>query len=366
MVGHIISEKGRKALAILESCIGTKGIWASPDRYKDQCWTRDLALAIQPLLLDLGRTTSFEHLANLADLQQQNGKIPILFLDDEARWLEEKEAKSKAQGRESFMLRRYREGQLHDLTPGTRDSEICFALAVMDFNIRANEELIVFHDRALKAIAYVESRLMVDGLHYGADWRDTMHKELLDKALLTNNSLLFLVYTLYGQKERAARLRKRVLESHLINGRFIDYPGSDRFDPLGGALAVLTGLAPEESYAGLLKSFRSVDSSTGVTIKCKHNPVSPAEREVIDRTDGVVTWPFVVGFTVLAALRMGEEAFAREQFAKMQDMVGFAEWYDPATGQGYGAPEQLWSATLYARAEFHLTGSSSTHQSQTL
>jgi GH15 family glucan-1,4-alpha-glucosidase len=29
---------------------------------------------------------------------------------------------------------------------------------------------------------------------------------------------------------------------------------------------------------------------------------------------------------------------------------GFREWYDPATGKGYGAQEQLWSATLFLRA----------------
>jgi hypothetical protein len=59
----------------------------------------------------------------------------------------------------------------------------------------------------------------------------------------------------------------------------------------------------------------------------------------------------VVGYAILAAQTMGPEgqAFAAEQRAKLEALDGFYEWYDPATGAGYGAPLQGWSAALYLR-----------------
>jgi glycogen debranching enzyme len=64
-------------------------------------------------------------------------------------------------------------------------------------------------------------------------------------------------------------------------------------------------------------------------------------------------WPFVVGFTVFAALQVKEYEFAIEQFSKFVDLDGvggFGEWYDPADGKQWGEPKQGWSAALYARA----------------
>ena len=41
---------------------------------------------------------------------------------------------------------------------------------------------------------------------------------------------------------------------------------------------------------------------------------------------------------------------AKDQFKKLSSLESFREWYDPSTGKGYGAREQLWSAALYLRA----------------
>ena len=131
-----------------------------------------------------------------------------------------------------------------------------------------------------------------------------------------------------------------------------DYPDAERFDPLGLALAVLNGVVGFESYSAILTAFSSVDSSFGVTIKCRHNPLNAEEAQMIEETDGVVVWPFVVGFVILASLKMQHENFAREQFNKLLMLEGFREYYDPRIGKGYGAAEQLWSATLFMRAKF--------------
>jgi GH15 family glucan-1,4-alpha-glucosidase len=88
----------------------------------------------------------------------------------------------------------------------------------------------------------------------------------------------------------------------------------------------------------------------GVTIQCKHNPYLPGEREVIERTGGIVIWPFVIGFTVLAALHIGADEFALDEFNKFVHLDGFGEWYDPDDGNKWGEFEQGWSAALYVRA----------------
>ncbi len=86
------------------------GVFASPDRYKYQCWTRDLALAVAPLLLEHGRYDIVRaHLRNLCERQRDNGQIPILFLSDEKKW---REKKVSERGENSFMVGRYDAGEL--------------------------------------------------------------------------------------------------------------------------------------------------------------------------------------------------------------------------------------------------------------
>lgn len=351
---------------ILDECMGTEGVWADPTRYRGQCWTRDLVLAVLPVVYDQRRRrlTALRHLENLAGRQRLDGRVPIVFLDGpggHARFLADKLGKTARDRRMSFMLKRYLRGQLWNLTPGTRDSEILFVLGLHEYERNAPDPGLVAsrHVNVEMALDHVRSRLMVDGLVQGADWRDTMEKELAYEPLLTNNALLFRALRLYetaldadgpDRHAESEALRQRILATHFADGRVIDYPGNDRFDPLGAAFAVLHDVVGPGYYPRVVEAMRSVDSPCGVTIKCRHNPISAEERAIIERTDGVVTWPFVVGFSVLALLKMGERAFAEEQFAKLVTLDGFREWYDPATGQGCGADRQLWSATLYWRA----------------
>ncbi|MCX6714336.1 MAG: hypothetical protein NTX72_00800 [Candidatus Uhrbacteria bacterium] len=344
--------KVRKAEQVLERCIGNKGVWADSTRYRYQCWTRDFALAILPLLLERKQfAIARMHLKELTKRVRPNGQVPILFLDRTIPFLADKVTKSIRARNISFMLGRYVTGNLWNLTPGTRDSEINYLIAMHEYATAANDQAFLSDNMKTidRVMRYVEYKLMSDGLLLGCDWRDTMHLELGNSALLTNNSILFHVYALMHSVQKAHFLKLRI-QSRFWNGTsYQDAPDRPRFDPLGGSLAVLHGAIPREQYASVIKSFRSVDSPHGVLIKCKHNPQNEEEREVIERTDGIVVWPFIVGFSILALIKMGEMEFAREQFEKLNNLVGCCEWYDPATGKGYGATEQLWSATLYLR-----------------
>ncbi len=351
------------ALDILQSCIGIRGVYADPTRYDYQCWTRDFALAIQPVLPRVpgGVEAGERHLRSLAARQENDGKLPIVFLDGPlgtAHFLWAKITKSIADGKLSFMLRRYLTGHLADLTPGTRDSELMFLLALSQRQGALPDKL---RQAATLAGNYIEHNLLdQDGMLVGADWRDTMEKELGDKALLSNNAIWHGLLRHTRQYARADQLRERLL-ARTENGIFVDYPGAGRFDPLGGALTVLHGVAGAEHADWLVDCFKSVDSAYGVTIRCRHNPLNLTEGLVIDRTDGQVVWPFVVGFAAIALHRLGTpeaRALARQQLDKLLALDGFREWYDPADGRGYGAEKQLWSAALTLRACAEIIGQS--------
>ncbi len=347
-----IGSKREKAWEIVEACLMPDfGVFASPDRYRYQCWTRDLALAVAPLLLEHGRYDIVRtHLHNLCKRQRDNGQIPILFLSDEKKWREQKVAQ---RGENSFMVGRYDAGELWNLTPGTKDSEILFAIAMYEY-ANASYDWSLFDDFSgvvVTAIKYVENSNVVNGLAVGADWRDTMEKELANKQLLTNNVLLAKAYQLSCQFDEAYYLRRRIMSQFVRDNAFVDYlPDGARPDPLGLALGVMYDVIPAEMYELVVKQFDAVDTDCGVTIKCIHNPYSEGEQEVFAETDGEVVWPFVVGFTVMALEKMRYHTYALEMFQKMEQLDGFYEWYDPRDGKGYGAPEQLWSAALYLRA----------------
>lgn len=344
--------KKSQAEALLLSCIGTNGVWADPTRYRYQCWTRDLNLALLPALVAMGQTNAvLKHLVTLRSQQRPTGQIPILFLDDEHAWLEIKTTATR--GKPSFMLQRYSQGELWNLTPGTTDSEMHYIIAVQEM-VRAlgslGTALDSFHDRATEhAVGFIRKyRLNSNQLFVGCDWRDTMHLELGDKTLLTNNCLLYHAQVLLGMDKLAAVYRLIIQNTFFTNHQCVDYPGAG-FEPLGAALAVLYDVADSEHYACILDGFAAADTPLGVATRCRHNPQSDKEAEVIERTDGVVVWPFVVGFVALALHKMGATGQAKTQFAKLAAHDGFHEWYDPADGVGYGASQQAWSAALFLR-----------------
>ena len=378
-------KKFDEARRLLLGCCGTKGIFAGSGlRYKNQYWTRDLVLALGPALEILANSPRFpieqaekfrylvrHHLLQLAHRQGTNGAIPILFSDFCELFCMKLEkagvVKSQIDSSQSFVLKRILEGMdrsgnfpefddfpqsdlergLYRLTPGTTDSELLFALAVYSWDLAGDKRL---KDAADKAVRYIEEHYMHDGLHHGADWRDTMEKFFRDRPLLTNNALLSRVYLHQHAFDKKHALQDKIREKLGKGGVWLDYPDATRFDPLGASLAVLNDIVTIDQYKKVMEGFNSVDTDYGVTIQCKHNAYRGGEKEVIDATDGIVVWPFVVGFTVLAALKMDYLTFAEAQFNKLINHQGFAEWYDPRDGRAWGEPEQGWSAALYVRA----------------
>lgn len=345
------------------SCFGKHGIWADNDRYRYQCWTRDLSLAMAPAALLLGRGDLVRtHLHSLARRQGKDGAIPILFLDGirgHAHFVIEKARKWAQTGRASFMLTRYLSGDLGRLTPGTKDSELHFARAVYDY---AHDDPVLVH-AADRAITYMEKHVLsVDGLVQGADWRDTMDSELSMTPVLSNNAIWFWILNVRREHARAQIVREAL--ARRTCGLLGDYAGNKFPDPLGLALGVINGLILPPRYWDVMDLLHSVMTPIGPAIKCKHNPRNEEEAQVIDRTQGVVVWPFVVGYVRRALnkieacghVKLNVKVHAqimRRELDQIRDMVkhldpdhGLAEWYDPETGKGYGSKCQGWSAAL--------------------
>jgi hypothetical protein len=315
------------------------------------------------------RATIERHLDELASRQYPDGRIPIMFVDDPLRWIALKTLNSIRNFRVSFLLKQYlsKDG-IGQLSPWTRDSEFLYALAVAEFVFRTRD--IPFLNRHMphveRALGYVEAHLMRDGLVIGGDWRDT-RPDFADKALLSNNCLLYRAYQRLGMKDKAEEIKRRINNCfpvyHLLtNGQnqchhYRDYIGTDEFDTLGNALVILFGIAPSGYWDRIIIAAEAYDTPFGYKVNgVTLPPKSEVEERVMLATNqhGVI-WPFIHGFMILAALAAGRESLAARQFEKWTKLDGFYEFYDPRTGVGLGSSDQVWSAALYFRCALALT-----------
>lgn len=347
-----ISQKLFQARKIIENCIGSKGVWASPVRYKYQCWTRDFAIAIEEALFYLGESEVVKiHLDQLAKRQYDDGRMPIMFLDKPLRWLAFKAWNSIQNRRMSFLLKQYfsKDG-IGQFSPWTRDSEFLYVFAVLQYsNFAKDESFLARHRKHIHvALAYIEKSLMKEGLIFGGDWRDT-RPDLTDKFLLTNNCFLYQTYRFLGEAKKADALKAEINKKFWTGSYYRDYIGVDNFDTLGNALAILFEVAPKEYWSPVIENAGKMDTPygyklNGVTLP----PKSKEETAVMLRTNqfGVI-WPFIHGFMILAELKAGESIIVRTQFEKWTNLGGFYEFYDPTTGKGHGSVDQTWSAALY-------------------
>ena len=378
-----MNTKTKHAISIIRSCIGEKGVWASNNRYANQCWTRDFCIATCHLFLHnhlLENLTIVEvHLNNLMLKQRSNGSIPILFLDNEKEFLKNKISKSIQIGSVSFMLERYLNDKLEDLTPHTRDSEVLFVIAVCDYllcycqingdTIKSNSHHHTYqlYNAAYKAINYIESNITINRLIHGADWRD-VREDLNDKTVLTNACLLFQAYKLFSvvqmkfnggimwalTKEKAFYVSEYILQNFWNGTYFIDYPGTNNFDLLGNSLAVLFFLTNDDQKESIFNYAMTLSGPSGIkTTEIFLPPLNQKEKEVMER-DSAVIWPFTNGFMLEAMLCSGMNKWidvAKKEFIKWENLDGFHEWYDIVDGNGYGSADQVWSAALYLRVK---------------
>jgi glycogen debranching enzyme len=344
-----------EAKTILKSCVGKIGIWASNDRYRWQCWTRDFVIAVLPLLLERGLYLNIakSHLNEMAKRQKPNGQIPILFIEKKLPWLFRKFMNALVNFRMPFMLKRFFTiGGVANLTPWTKDSEILYCLGVALYYKKTGD--MMFWERHCqnidKAIQYIQKNLMYGGLVFGGDWRDTK-PEFSRTMLLTNNCFLYQAYKLLGMSLEAEDLKKNIVNNFWTGTHFRDYVGTDRFDTLGNALAIIYELTSSEMNDLIIKQAMALNTDFGFKLNGVTLPPKDAvEAELMKRIeqDGVI-WPFISGLMIIAFYQAGQMNLARVEFDKWNQLPGFYEFYNPKNGQGHGSSDQLWSAVVYLR-----------------
>jgi glycogen debranching enzyme len=351
------SEKSRQAMGILASCIGNKGIWASSDRYKYQCWTRDFVIAVLPLILETEdpyyMLVAERHLDQLRKRQKPNGQIPILFLDNTTKWLKIKVQNSIQNKRMSFMLKQFlNKDGVFNLTPWTKDSELLYLLGVgLYYQKTGNMEFIERHCKSIdRAFKYIENNLLYKGLIMGSDWRDT-RPDYMRTMLLTNNCFLAHAYELLGMTKQANDLKDSIRKNFWNSSYFVDFIGSNNFDTFGNALAVLTGVAKDSDHTNIIISANKLRTGIGFKLNgVTLPPKSAKEAELMSRIkqNGVI-WPYIHGFMTLALQKMNAKKSTERALQQMTNLNGFYEFYNPDTGEGHGSKNQLWSACLYLR-----------------
>ncbi len=357
-----VEVKLTNAHRVMQACMGEKGLWASPYRYKDQCWTRDFVYAGQRYLIRSGRADLARmHLLNMMSGQKIDGRVPIMYLDRRARWLAGKAWNSIRNRRLSFLLRAYfsRDG-VGWLSPWTRDSEMLLLLGLGEYQLLTGDNPFVTgqKDHTVNALLYLTRDLKNgQGLIRGADWRDT--RPDLDTAyLLSNNVLMHRALRLLFPTE-SVKPMAGVINAEFWNGQYFrDYVGSDEprtspdeFDTFGNALAILYGIASPEQAASILDKVQELDTDFGYRLNTVTlPPKNEAEADLMSRISQTgVIWPFVHAYMLLAALHAGRRDLAEEGFHKWTRLSGFWEYYDPEQGTGHGSEDQMWSAAMYIR-----------------
>lgn len=293
------------ALSVVAGCVGSEGFYASTDTYAHQYWTRDLSFCVETLLA-LGYANEVRrHLVNL-----WKRSLPVYFMDHRWSW-----ARTNARRAPELLNPRAWLGIPHALF-STVDSPWHARLATR-----------IFEETTGKRIPGAK-RIVIPETLRGGDWRDLAY-ELHGEYLLSNQCLLH-------------RLRG---PGHTEACRKMVWPVNDSLgiDPLGSALSVLWDTC--DPRPGILERFHAVLAPQG--IRCS----TVTRRPVLASCNQYGTiWPFVAYYVILALRKLGENALAEQEFAKLDRLDGFHEWYDPITSAPGGSRGQLWSACLYLRA----------------
>ena len=351
--------KLQEAKDIINCSIGDLGISAGCDRYENQYWTRDFALAGKDSLFLLGNGTIVKkHLLNIALRQRNSGSIPSRFAKNNIRFIK-KIIKEEVLDDWKYLTNKLFVSQVYNIKRNPldihkwfiwyADNEILFIIAAKEYikstNDKKFEEFI--NPNINKAFKYIEEKLMKGGLVVGSDWRDTVYS-LSDKKVFSVNIMLWRAYVLCDLKDKANQLKQQI-EKSFYNGNFYkNTPDDNSFDTLGHSFAVLWNFIQVEKYEEILDKFKEVETKFGYRA---NNMIFPKELlgyKDHERTNQFSTvWPFINGYAILSLIKMKKYDLARKQMVIWNEIDNFYEWYNPENGKGCGAKEQMWSAALY-------------------
>ena len=336
--------------------------WGYPEPY-----TRDLMLSIfgiavsenQKLIESIRRV-----LETLAKNQTERGHIPSLVHDKEDR--------------------------------GSSDTTPLFLLGVGIFR-KVTGEHGFLKEAVEKALIWMEYQSPSDRYLVAqqptSDWRD---EQWVTGYGLFVNTLVYSYLRLFGQNERADRMRQEMsrftitagtIHHHIHEGLVVKHKpyyafwsykihSSERFDLLGNSLAILSGIASpsraDEMISWIEGECAELRNKGELVLDLPPNffpfirPEDPDwhKRDEIYNKPGEYhnggIWPFICGFYVAALVAAKKYTLASEKLIALTHIIkisnsvsldfGFNEWLKAQDGKAMGQDWQTWSAALYLYA----------------
>jgi Amylo-alpha-1,6-glucosidase len=185
---------------------------------------------------------------------------------------------------------------------------------------------------------------------------------------LSTNVLYYRGYTLTARsakvlgeppepfETRAAALKQAINDRLWQGDHYAYYEGSDRWEGLGNALAVLWNVADDDQAAAIFRIVRP--TSYGLPCLWPQYPLWTKRllRDEYFYHNGMV-WPFVQGYWAWAAATRGKVDVFAQELATLAGLAAKAEtyheFYHPDTGRPGGSARQLWSAAGYLAMIHH-------------
>ncbi|MHC4481974.1 MAG: glycoside hydrolase 100 family protein [Planctomycetota bacterium] len=279
---------------------------------------------------------------------------------------------------------------------GASDCTPLFLMAVAIFR-RVTGESDFLEEAVQKGMTWMEYQSPSDRVIVvqapTSDWRD--EQWVLGYGLFVN-TVIYAYLRLFGQHERAAKLKKQMSRftvkgdsqnRHVHEGLVLRQKpyyalwsykvySCERFDLLGNSIAILSGIA-SSSRARELVSWIEAECNAlrkngdlAVDLPPNLLPyIKSSDPDWIARYDrynrpgeyhngGV--WPFVCGFYVAALVAAGRLQLAEKKLVALTNLVrlsreadvefGFNEWFRAQDGTPRGQDWQSWSAAMYLYA----------------
>ena len=226
-----------------------------------------------------------------------------------------------------------------------------------------------------------------------SDWRD--EQWVIGYGLYVN-TLVYSYLKLYGQNDRAERLRKLmtrftitegVIHRHIHEGLLVKYKpyyalwsykvySSERFDLLGNSLAILSGIASlsraEEMISWIEDECEEMRQKGELAVDLPPNffpYIKPQDPDWLPRYAGYNNpgeyhnggiWPFICALYIAALVAAKKFKLAEQKLADLTKVIrlahyekvefGFNEWIKAQDGKPMGQDWQSWSAALYLYA----------------
>ncbi len=237
-------------------------------------------------------------------------------------------------------------------------------------------------------------RVIVDQLPT-SDWRD---EQWVFGYGLFVNTLVYIYLRLYGQHDRASKLKDQMgrftikgdrQNRHVHEGLVLRYKPyyalwsykvykSERFDLLGNSLAILSGIASDSRADSLIKwieteckAFRegellAVDLPPNLFPYIREDdpdwmPRYEKYNQPGEYHNGGI-WPFICGFYVAALVAAGKYKLAEKKLVALAELnrparvanveFGFNEWIRAQDGTPQGQDWQSWSAAMFLYAAY--------------